>query len=191
MQPGEADKNRNRPRPYLIASPILIFRMAPSVRAMRVTELLREDDAVSPVVGVVLLVAVTLILAAVLAAFVLGVGLDQGAPPETSFDYQYDNETGNESLALRVRDGGSFDSDNVIFQFEGVNLDDDDKNTWTDAALESESFTVRPGDIVHLNDSTILDGGFQNADSVDVIWRTDDEEQSYVIYNWYGTEFDG
>lgn len=191
MQRGEADKNRNRPRPYLIASPILIFRMAPSVRAMRVTELLREDDAVSPVVGVVLLVAVTLILAAVLAAFVLGVGLDQGAPPETSFDYQYDNETGNESLALRVRDGGSFDSDNVIFQFEGVNLDDDDKNTWTDAALESESFTVRPGDIVHLNDSTILDGGFQNADSVDVIWRTDDEEQSYVIYNWYGTEFDG
>ena len=38
-----------------------------------------EEDAVSPVIGVILMVAITVILAAVIAAFVFGMG-----PPETA-----------------------------------------------------------------------------------------------------------
>ena len=40
---------------------------------------LKEEDAVSPVIGVILMVAITVILAAVIAAFVFGMG-----PPETA-----------------------------------------------------------------------------------------------------------
>ena len=42
-----------------------------------------EDRGVSPVIGVILLVAITVILAAVIGAFVLGLGNDFGNRPRT------------------------------------------------------------------------------------------------------------
>ena len=41
---------------------------------------LKEEDAVSPVIGVILMVAITVILAAVIAAFVFGMGPPEAAP---------------------------------------------------------------------------------------------------------------
>jgi flagellin-like protein len=40
----------------------------------------KNDEAVSPVIGTILMVAITVILAAVIAAFVLGMGTPQKAP---------------------------------------------------------------------------------------------------------------
>ncbi|MEZ5334842.1 MAG: type IV pilin N-terminal domain-containing protein [Methanolobus sp.] len=39
-----------------------------------------DEDAVSPVIGVILMVAITVILAAVIAAFVFGMGPPEQAP---------------------------------------------------------------------------------------------------------------
>jgi len=41
---------------------------------MQIKHLMQDDDAVSPVIGVILMVAITVILAAVIASFVLGLG---------------------------------------------------------------------------------------------------------------------
>ena len=41
---------------------------------------LKEEDAVSPVIGVILMVAITVILAAVIAAFVFGMGPPEATP---------------------------------------------------------------------------------------------------------------
>ncbi|WP_238392211.1 type IV pilin [Halorussus amylolyticus] len=41
---------------------------------MKIKQLLSDDDAVSPVIGVILMVAITVILAAVIGTFVLGLG---------------------------------------------------------------------------------------------------------------------
>ncbi|WP_455448150.1 type IV pilin [Natrinema thermotolerans] len=51
--------------------------------------------AVSPVIGVILMVAITVILAAVIAAFVLDLGQGQGANPQAgiTFDQSNDNVT--------------------------------------------------------------------------------------------------
>ncbi|MDP2218171.1 MAG: type IV pilin N-terminal domain-containing protein [Methanolobus sp.] len=43
-------------------------------------QFLKEEDAVSPVIGVILMVAITVILAAVIAAFVFGMGPPEQAP---------------------------------------------------------------------------------------------------------------
>jgi len=51
--------------------------------------LFQDEDAVSPVIGVVLMVAITVILAAVIGAFVLNLGGQQSATPQASFDYDY------------------------------------------------------------------------------------------------------
>ncbi|MDG5776444.1 type IV pilin N-terminal domain-containing protein [Haloarculaceae archaeon H-GB2-1] len=58
---------------------------------MKLKELFTDDDAVSPVIGVILMVAITVILAAVIASFVLGVGQEaQQNTPKASFDFQYE-----------------------------------------------------------------------------------------------------
>jgi flagellin-like protein len=75
---------------------------------MNLKQFLHDDDAVSPVIGVILMVAITVILAAVIATFVLGLGDSVGdnAPQATfSFDYT-ENAPGNDSLEV-THDGGA------------------------------------------------------------------------------------
>lgn len=48
------------------------------------TQLSTDDRAVSPVIGVILMVAITVILAAVIGTFVLGIGSDIEAAPSAS-----------------------------------------------------------------------------------------------------------
>lgn len=55
---------------------------------MKVKQLFTEEDAVSPVIGVILMVAITVILAAVIGAFVLNIGGSQDTAPSVSFDFE-------------------------------------------------------------------------------------------------------
>jgi flagellin-like protein len=59
---------------------------------MKLNELFTDDDAVSPVIGVILMVAITVILAAVIGTFVLGLGDQvQNNPPTTDFSFDEDS----------------------------------------------------------------------------------------------------
>jgi len=68
---------------------------------MKLRHLFRDDDgerAVSPVIGVILMVAITVILAAVIATFVLGLGEQVGSSaPQATFQFNQDNVTYNDS----------------------------------------------------------------------------------------------
>lgn len=66
-------------------------------------QLVHDGDAVSPVVGVILMVAVTVILAAVAGSFVLGLGEEtRGAPPQAGFEFEYADDNGDPA-------GGTYD----------------------------------------------------------------------------------
>jgi len=54
---------------------------------MKLNNLFTDDEAVSPVIGVILMVAITVILAAVIGAFVLGIGGSQETAPQASFQW--------------------------------------------------------------------------------------------------------
>ncbi|MBO4246671.1 type IV pilin N-terminal domain-containing protein [Halomicrobium sp. IBSBa] len=80
---------------------------------MDVKALFDDDEAVSPVIGVILMVAITVILAAVIATFVLGLG-DQisNTAPQASFSFDYTEDT---SDTLQVtHNGGETISANEI-----------------------------------------------------------------------------
>jgi len=79
---------------------------------MRIQELLRDDDAVSPVIGVILMVAITVILAAVIASFVLGLGDTQDTAPTVSFDFDY-TEAGTNYLEVTKSSGDAVDGSNL------------------------------------------------------------------------------
>jgi len=68
---------------------------------MKLKNLFNDDDAVSPVIGVILMVAITVILAAVIASFVLGLGDQNNPAPTADFDFDWEN-TGSSTGPLTI-----------------------------------------------------------------------------------------
>lgn len=65
-----------------------------------------SERAVSPVIGVILMVAITVILAAVIGSFVLGIGGDLEQTPQTQLSVTA-TENGSSSIDINVsHDGG-------------------------------------------------------------------------------------
>ncbi|MCU4972921.1 type IV pilin N-terminal domain-containing protein [Halobacteria archaeon AArc-m2/3/4] len=62
-----------------------------------------EERAVSPVIGVILMVAITVILAAVIAAFVLDLGQSQSASASAAFEFSQDGGTLTATLIAEDR----------------------------------------------------------------------------------------
>jgi len=58
------------------------------------------ERAVSPVIGVILMIAITVILAAVIAMFVSGLGSDQTKPAQAG--YQIENNTNDTDLQVTI-----------------------------------------------------------------------------------------
>jgi flagellin-like protein len=79
----------------------------------------KENRAVSPVIGVILMVAITVILAAVIGAFVLEIGDQQETAPSTSFD----------SSQVTKSEGGNLNWTNVGITHAGGDVLDVDALT--------------------------------------------------------------
>ncbi len=116
-----------------------------------------EERAVSPVIGVILMVAITVILAAVIATFVLGLGDTQNSAPQVSFDF---NETSNGYEVIHAG-GDPFDAGNV----------DVGDGSWTDGSA-SDGDTVTAGD-------TASSSGFSSGDRI--VWNDPESDSSAVI----------
>jgi len=86
---------------------------------MKLKQLFADDDAVSPVIGVILMVAITVILAAVIASFVLGLGDQQDTAPNASFEFDYDE--GDGTLTVTKSGGDEIDGNNVYIRGANVN----------------------------------------------------------------------
>ncbi|MFC6973689.1 type IV pilin N-terminal domain-containing protein [Halomicroarcula sp. GCM10025709] len=85
---------------------------------MRLKHLFEDDDAVSPVIGVILMVAITVILAAVIASFVLGLGdQTQQTAPQASFAFDYEAGVGNSGYGVLTvtHDGGDTIAANTLY----------------------------------------------------------------------------
>ena len=106
---------------------------------MNFKKLIDADDAVSPVIGVILMVAITVILAAVIGTFVLGQADNLGdSAPQVQFDYDV-NSSGN---AVATHQGGdSFDPANVNVEYDGTTTTGLSE-TWNGAGSAGGSHTT-------------------------------------------------
>ncbi|WP_199241339.1 MULTISPECIES: type IV pilin [unclassified Halorubrum] len=85
-----------------------------------------DDRAVSPVVGVILMVAITVILAAVIGTFVLGLGDQLGdTAPQASFDVDSagDNAAGDTTLNITKTGGQDIPTSDLVLSIDGVRYD--------------------------------------------------------------------
>ena len=130
---------------------------------MNIKNLFNDDSAVSPVIGVILMVAITVILAAVIGTFVLGLGSNVESVPSAQFSFDY---SGGDVTV--THDGG----DSIEASALTVSDDAGGSKAWT-AATPSVT-TVSSGDsLTH----TLASG----ASEVRVIWNPESGETSQTL----------
>ncbi|QSG15874.1 type IV pilin [Halapricum desulfuricans] len=133
---------------------------------MNPKELLTDDDAVSPVIGVILMVAITVILAAVIASFVLGLGDSTSTTPTADFNFDYDNSTKNVTVSHST--GDNIDADRVEVLIDG------------DPADVQFSGEISSGSSISFNQTETGDkiGG---GETIKVTWESEDQESSSTL----------
>ena len=146
-----------------------------------------EDRGVSPVIGVILMVAITVILAAVIGTFVLGLGdrVSQ-ASPNANFGFDYGATAGNADTVEIVHDGGdgieqsqvkvtiggttAWESTSFQNNFAGG---DSDGTAWTSK--------ITAGDKITFAEQSGESGLITDGDTVKVIWTADGSDKTAVI----------
>jgi len=151
-------------------------------------ETLRSDDrGVSPVIGVILMVAVTVVLGAVIGAFVFGIGDKLGEPaPNAQINWDYDSTTGDLDV---VHDGGdSITVDNTgELDVTGDNGDMSGTNLVVDSASAAP---YQSGDTIYS-----FDGGgpgteaLSSGEVVELQWQSNGGDQSSTLgtFEEYGS----
>jgi len=142
---------------------------------MNLKQLLNDDDAVSPVIGVILMVAITVILAAVIASFVLGLGDSQQQTPTASFDYDYDSSaTGTTTgLTITAESGDDIQSDRVTITGPALGSD---KNFHDDGSLSGGGDDITSGTKVDINADELTAG-----EEVRITWSAEDQDSSTTL----------
>ena len=116
----------------------------------------RKEDAVSPVIGVMLMLVVTIIIAAVITGFATDLSKDTDKTPMVLFDVQYNNENGMIELKhkggdpIRIQDiefiieQSGLTANNGIFQV----LSNADGTLTIRSEEESSKDTISTGDVI-------------------------------------------
>jgi len=106
---------------------------------MRLRELLQQEDrAVSPVIGVILMVAITVILAAVIGTFVLGLG-DQVQETSPNAQWNWNADSANDELDLVHEGGDSVDPSLLVVSVDTGSIAGstcDGGSNWVDSPSE-------------------------------------------------------
>jgi len=159
---------------------------------MKLKQLLKEDDAVSPVIGVILMVAITVILAAVIATFVLGLGEQVSqTTPNASFSADFDQSVNNGTTldlggevtdnrtqgGLTITHAGGPDIEAQLLSVEGSSITDAG-GPWTESSAYSDGDEIGAGDSVEV--------AVADSDTVQIVWQN--QGDSAILDTWEGPE---
>ncbi|MGB9956132.1 type IV pilin [Haloferax prahovense] len=158
---------------------------------MNFKQLLAEDDAVSPVIGVILMVAITVILAAVIGTFVLGLGDQVGdTAPQASFSFDYQDASGSnpDNLTVTHDSGTAIDSENIKltastnFDFITSGTPDGTMNSSKSFADMGVSGDVTAGTSVQVGNNTFDSATFR------IVWTSESGSNSATLQKWSGPD---
>jgi len=151
---------------------------------MQFKQLFDDDRAVSPVIGVILMVAITVILAAVIGTFVLGLGDQvQNTTPQVSFGF----DTADEKTEVTVvhESGDTIEGTNLKVSTGSTTFNTSQHTsaqttsmTWENATGSSE---VSAGSTVTLNGWDGTDAVSFGGDTVRVIYDSPDSDSSATL----------
>lgn len=149
--------------------------------------LLTDDTAVSPVIGVILMVAITVILAAVVGSFALGIP-DQAETgtnvPQTSFTFEYDDSASASITSLVSSDSSTarltiIHESGEIVDTSDIQIRDKEGDTPVDGSSLSPS---------ELSAGTSVNIQIGTDDTILIVYLPDDAETSSVIQEYEGPD---
>lgn len=146
-----------------------------------------EDRAVSPVIGVILMVAITVILAAVIGTFVLGLGDQvQDTAPNSQFTFDFDSS--EEELEITHDGGDGIDADELVLRGDILAEDGDDFSWGANGVDDDDVVRAGTGVLVDDDDSEAYawtESEYEDGDTVRVVWRGDGDRSS-TLRTWSG-----
>ncbi len=136
------------------------------------TELFAEDRAVSPVVGVALLIAITVILAAVIGGVVLGLGTGGAEVPQAQLNADFDED--DQSVDINHNGGEPLPEDQITIVYES---DDTDSEV---AALDGD-LTAGDSENVELGELIDAEDEFEDGVTVTVVWEDPNSDSESIL----------
>jgi len=137
---------------------------------MRLRNLVDDDSAVSPVIGVILMVAITVILAAVIASFVLGLGSSTEVAPTADFSFDYDAD--GEKVTITHSGGDNIRASELNVRGQQIDTNQmSDSENWNTNSTASASGSISSNSAVVSGDSWTMevnDGSYV----LRVIWES-------------------
>ncbi|QSG08394.1 type IV pilin [Halapricum desulfuricans] len=161
---------------------------------MELKQLISDDDAVSPVIGVILMVAITVILAAVIASFVLGLGDTTNTTPQASFDFDYDSAGNgtNASVADLAQSSSANTTGNLTVTHESGDSINENRLSITDGdhTIEdlSSNFSSTIDDGEKIGAGTTLTFGVDSDDTVRIVYTDESGDSSSTLSTWEGPD---
>ena len=156
---------------------------------MKLKQLFTDDSAVSPVIGVILMVAITVILAAVIGTFVLNLGGSVSqTTPQASFGFDFENgsgdkvivthETGDsiEAERLTLKTTANVDVYNASGSFESSGTSQSE--AFDETGAYDSGYTIGAGDSVTAEST----GSVQlEGETFRVVWNSETGENSATL----------
>lgn len=142
--------------------------------------LLTEEDAVSPVIGVILMVAVTVVLSAAIGAFVLDIGnAVTEQQPSAVIEFEVDTDGGTDSVTLRHTGGDELETDTLSVTVDGTvaweagsrkgSFGPGGGSDWNDGVTSGDELVIEEGG----------SGDITASSSVKLVWQ--DGQRSSVL----------
>jgi flagellin-like protein len=159
---------------------------------MEFTQLFTEDRAVSPVIGVILMVAITVILAAVIGTFVLGLG-DQvsESAPQAQFTFDFNDEAVKGGTTYDIvnitHDGGDSIDPADVSVSSGVTFGSGAANSTTGSYATSLGYENEFGvtsDVAagtRISMSKVDSDGELNGETIRIIWNSPNSDKTATI----------
>lgn len=151
---------------------------------------LADDTAVSPVISVVLMLAVTITLAAVIGAFVFGFDEPQESTPQVEFDFEeIERPAGNDEVEVTHANGATVQNDHLFVTTDaGVRDADgspaaDNRLSWYQLAKDDGATR---GEALRVSDSVRFETTAADIEDTEVriVWQTSPDAPSAILARW-------
>lgn len=130
-----------------------------------------EDRAVSPVIGVVLMLTATVIIGGVVASFVTGMGSGMESAPQASFNFDYDE--GESNMTITHEGGESIAVDQLEVKINGTAAED--------VSYVPDESSVSTGSEIE------VDNVYENS-TVRLVWTDSTGDKTTPLGKWVGPD---
>lgn len=158
---------------------------------MQIQKPISDEEAVSPVIGVILMVAITVILAAVIGTFVLGLGKNvQDSAPQANLQFEYPSDIYEDSgyddadsLSITHTGGGDMEASNVDVQVGSLTVEDvaSDSSDYIKTGDSWDDTISTDGGITLSEANSNAEGNFEAGETVRVVWSSPSGGSSQTI----------